>query len=429
MSQRVLTLILGGGAGTRLYPLTKYRAKPAVPLAGKYRLIDVAVSNCINSNLRRIYVLTQYLSASLNRHVSQSYAFDQFSQGAVDILAAEQRAEDSSWFQGTADAVRKHWLTLDNHDCDMILILPGDALYRMNYEEMVEQHIATRADITVAVNTVEQRLAHHFGLLRLDNEGRISEFREKPKTPEGQAGLEAPEGILKRFNIHPGGGPTFLASMGVYLFNREVLHRWMTETDHIDFGKQIIPESISKNEVRGYIFDGYWEDIGTIEAFYKAHMDFLEKRPPFRFADPAYPVYTRPRFLPSTRFDGDARISQSVVADGGTIGSATVHKTVVGLRSNIQDGATVEESILMGADFYDPAPVVPWEKVDKSIPLGIGRNSVVRRAIIDKNVRLGEGVKIINEKGVETADGDCYHIREGIVIIPKNVSIPAGTVI
>ncbi len=427
--KNVLTLILGGGAGTRLYPLTKYRAKPAVPLAGKYRLIDVSVSNCINSNLRRIYVLTQYLSASLNRHVSQSYAFDQFSQGSVDILAAEQRAEDSSWFQGTADAVRKHWLTMENHDCNLILVLPGDALYRMDYAKMVRQHRETGAEITVAVNTVPQRVAHHFGLLRLEEDSSICEFREKPKTREGQAGLEAPPAALEKFGVKAGNEPIFLASMGAYLFNRDVLHRWMTETDHIDFGKQIIPESITRNKVYGYIFDGYWEDIGTIDAFYKAHMDFLEPDPPFRFADPVRPIYTRPRFLPNTRVPGQARVAQSVVTDGCSIGSADIRKSIIGLRSVIGDGSKVDESILMGADFYDPAPVSPWENIDTSIPLGIGKDCVVRRAILDKNVRIGDGVRIVNEKGVENADGEFHHIREGIVIIPKNVAIPHGTVI
>ncbi len=426
----VLTLILGGGAGTRLYPLTRDRAKPAVPLAGKYRLIDVAVSNCINSNLRRIYVLTQYLSASLNRHVSQSYAFDQFSHGSVDILAAEQRAEDSSWFQGTADAVRKHWLTMENHDCDLVLILPGDALYRMDYSAMVREHRQTGAEISVAVNTVPQRVAHHFGLLRLNEQGVITEFREKPKTHEAQAGIEAPPAVLEKFGVRQHGDePIFLASMGAYLFNREVLHDWMMNTGHIDFGKQIIPESITNNKVHGYIFDGYWEDIGTIDAFYKAHMDFLEKDPPFRFADHKRPIYTRPRFLPNTRVPGAAHVSESVVTDGCIIGSATVRKSVIGLRSQIGDGSTVEESIIMGADFYDPAPVPPWQEVDTSVPLGIGKNCMVRRAILDKNVRVGDGVRILNEKGVESADGDFYNIRQGIVIIPKNAAVPPGTVI
>ncbi len=423
----VLTLILGGGAGSRLYPLTKYRAKPAVPLMGKYRLIDVAISNCINSNLKYIYVLTQYLSASLNRHVSQSYAFDQFRSGFVDILAAEQRAEDTSWFQGTADAVRKHWMTLDNYECDMILILPGDALYRMDYQKMIEDHVNSEADITVAVNTVEQRRAHHFGLLATDEKGRIKEFREKPKTREEQAGVEAPPKMLERFGLQHSKEDIFLASMGVYLFNRDVLHQWMMETEHIDFGKQIIPEAIDQNKVSAHIFDGYWEDIGTIDAYYQAHMEHLGENPPFVFSDPVAPIYTRPRFLPSTRFQG-AFVDRSVLADGCNVGRATVRNSVVGLRMKIGEHTTVEDSVLLGADFYSPAPLAPWEE-SKDIPLGIGKYCHIRKAIIDKNVRIGDDVKILNEKNVQNEDGDSYYIREGIVIIPKNSVIPSGTVI
>lgn len=422
----VLTLILGGGAGTRLYPLTKVRAKPAVPLAGKYRLIDVAVSNCINSGLKKIFVLTQYLSASLNRHISQTYSFDQFSQGFVDILAAEQRAEDSSWFQGTADAVRKHWLTMDNFDCDQILILPGDALYRMNYLPMIEQHLKSGADITIATNTVNRKQAHHFGLLAIDDNGCIHDFREKPKTREEQAGIEAPPAILKRFGIKDNTGDTFLASMGVYIFKREVLHRWLMETDHMDFGKQIIPEAIHNCKVDAHIFDGYWEDIGTIEAFYKAHMDFLQDHPPFVFAHQDEPIYTRARFLPTTRFSGTL-LDKTVVAEGGSIGQAKIKHSIVGLRMNIGNHTTIEDSVLLGADHYDPAPLPPWESQSAPIPLGIGKYCHIRRAIIDKNVRIGDEVKILNEQNLESADGDFYHIREGIVIIPKGAIIPSGT--
>jgi len=424
----ILTLILGGGAGTRLYPLTKYRAKPAVPLGGKYRLIDVAISNCINSGLKKIFVLTQYLSASLNRHVSQSYNFDQFGDGFVDILAAEQRAEDSSWFQGTADAVRKHWMTLDNFDCDKILILPGDALYRMDYRAMVKHHSDTGADITVAVNVVDQAQAHHFGLLAIDEESRIVDFREKPKKREEQAGLEAPEAVLQRFGIADR-KDVFLASMGAYLINRDVLHKYMTGTDQIDFGKQIIPDAIKKFKVNAFLHDGYWEDIGTIEAFYKAHMLLLQDHPPFQFADSKAPVFTRARFLPTTRFVGSL-IDHALVADGCNIGKATIRNSVIGLRSQICDHSTVEDSIVMGADHYDPAPLAPWQKGEGyNVHLGIGKYCHVRRAIIDKNVRIGDHVKILNEKNVQNADGDFYYIREGIVILPKGAVIPEGTFI
>lgn len=427
---RVLTLILGGGAGSRLYPLTKFRAKPAVPLAGKYRLIDVAISNCINSNLRKIFVLTQYLSASLNRHVSQSYNFDQFTNSFVDILAAEQRAEDTGWFQGTADAVRKHWMTLDNFECDLIMILPGDALYRMDYGAMVKNHLETGAHISVGVNVTEQKNAHQFGLLALDPEARITHFKEKPKTREEQAGLEAPADILHRFGVTGKKGDVFLASMGAYLINRDVLHHYMMNTDMVDFGKQILPDAIKKYETRAFLHDGYWEDIGTIEAFYRSHMDFLSEHPPFRFADPVAPMFTRPRFLPTTRFGGGALMDHSVVADGCNIGKSTVRKSVIGLRTIIGDHSTIEESIVMGSDFYDPAPLAPWQKAGEvRDPMGIGKYCHVRRAIIDKNVRMGDHVKILNEDKVQNHDGQFYHIREGIVIIPKNAVIPEGTMI
>ncbi|MCC5877706.1 MAG: glucose-1-phosphate adenylyltransferase [Candidatus Sumerlaeia bacterium] len=426
--KRILTLILGGGAGTRLFPLTKYRAKPAVPLAGKYRLIDVAISNCINSDLKKIYVLTQYLSASLNRHVSQSYAFDQFNQGFVDILAAEQRAEDSSWFQGTADAVRKHWATLDNFDCDMIMILPGDALYRMDFRPMVERHIAAGSDISVAVNTVPRKIAHHFGLLAIDEEENIISFKEKPKTREEQEGLEAPPATLARFGVTEPNKDTFLASMGIYLFNRNALHDWMMNTGHVDFGKQIIPEAIDTQKVTAFIHSDYWEDIGTIDAFYEAHMDLLKPKPPYRFADPSRPVFTRPRFLPNTKIHG-ANLDQTAVADGCEIGRANIHRSVVGLRTHIGDFSTIEDSIIMGADSYDPAPRAPWESGTIEIPLGIGKYCHIRRAILDKNVRIGDNVKILNEANVDNADGEFYYIREGIVIVPKNASVPSGTVI
>jgi len=424
----VLTLILGGGAGTRLYPLTRDRAKPAVPLAGKYRLIDVAISNCINSNLRKIYVLTQYLSASLNRHIAQSYAFDQFGQGFVDILAAEQRAGDSSWFQGTADAVRKHWLTLDNYDCDHILILPGDALYRMNYNAMVRQHIESDADVTIAVNVTPQDQADQFGILAINEQGVITDFREKPKNAEEQAGLEAPAKMLEQFGLGNAREPYFLASMGVYLFKRSVLHKWMSETDHIDFGKQIIPESIKTSKVLAHIFKGYWEDIGTIAAFYKAHMDMLSDHPPFEFVDHSAPVFTRARFLPTSMFAG-AVMDQSVVSDGCHIGRATIRKSVVGLRARIGNQTTIEESIVMGSDFFDSEGAAPWDRSKQQLPLGIGNYCHIRKAILDKNVRIGNDVKILNVNKLDSADGNFYYIREGIVLIPKNAVIPDGTVI
>jgi glucose-1-phosphate adenylyltransferase len=427
--KRVMTLVLGGGAGTRLYPLTKYRAKPAVPLAGKYRLIDVAISNCIVSDMKKIFVLTQYLSASLNRHVSQTYTFDQFQDGFVEILAAEQRAGDDSWFQGTADAVRKHWATFDNFDCDLVLVLPGDALYGMDFSAMVERHRANSADVTVAVNTVPQRIAHHFGVLRIDEERNITAFREKPKTPEDQDGFQAPDTVLSQFGLSSDSGEMFLASMGIYLFKRSVLDYFMKETEDLDFGKQIIPASIDKYNVAAFVHHGYWEDIGTIEAFYEAHMQFLQDDPPFRFADPEHPIWSRARLLPSSRLGG-AHLEGSVVAEGCNIGKATINRSIVGLRSVVRDHTTIEDSLVMGADFYESDPKAKSHPSAKHGGLlGIGNYCHIRKAIIDKNVRIGNNVKLLNEKNVQQADGPNYHIREGIIIVPKNAVIPDGTII
>lgn len=428
--KKVMSIILGGGAGSRLYPLTQFRAKPAVPLAGKYRLIDVPISNCINADLMKIFVLTQYLSASLNRHIVQAYTFDQFQNGFVDVLAAEQRAGDDSWFEGTADAVRKHWDTFENFDCDLVLILPGDALYGMDFRALIEHHRSRDAEITVAVNNVPRRIAHHFGVLRLDDETRITAFREKPKTVEEQEGFEASSAVLEQFGITPAPGEDmFLASMGIYLFNRAVLDHYLRQTKDMDFGKHIIPSSIEQHRVSGYVFDGYWEDIGTIEAFYQAHMQFLDDDPPFRFADFEHPIYSRPRLLPSTRMAG-SHLDRSVVAEGCSIGRSTINHSIVGLRSVIRDHTTIEDSVMMGADFYQDEPRSQYHPTAKAgLELGVGSYCHIKKAIIDKNARIGNNVKLLNGDKVQNADGENYFIREGIIIVPKNAVIEDGTVV
>lgn len=425
--QRVLTLILGGGAGTRLYPLTQVRAKPAVPVAGKYRLIDIALSNCINSGLRRVFVLTQYLSASLNRHISQSFKFDDFSEGFVDILAAEQRIDSNAWFEGTADAIRKMWGILENHDCDLILILPGDALYLMNYREMVEQHIRQDAELTIALNTVHGSCADQFGLAKIDPWSRVTNFVEKPKTPEAREGYEVPKAILSKFDGNLPQGDTFLASMGVYLFSRATLDAWMRETTLKDFGKDIIPEAIRRNRVLAHIHNGYWEDIGTIEAFYKAHMMMLDDNPPFDFTSLAAPIYTRSRNLPNSLVR-TSTIDRAILAPGVNIEGATIRRAIVGLRSKIGKGTVLEESIHMGSDYYEASAKDPL-RGGAPIPLGVGQNCVIRRAIVDKNTRIGNNVKILNERNIQEEDGPNYCIRNGIVLIPKNSVLPDGTVI
>ncbi|MCB2156656.1 glucose-1-phosphate adenylyltransferase [bacterium] len=420
--RRTLTVILGGGAGSRLFPLTKYRAKPAVPLAGKYRLIDVAISNSINSNLRQIFVLTQYLSGSLNRHVAQTYTFDIFSRGFVEILAAEQREEGGRWYQGTADAIRQQWQTLrDFTDIDQFLVLPGDALYHMDYRPLIKQHRESGAEITIAVNTIERKNAHHFGLMALAPDTTVTEFREKPKG-DAMNGIEAPAQMLKEFGSDSPPGDTFLASMGVYVFNRDVLERYLVQTDHVDFGKQIIPDAIENYRTQGFIFPGYWEDIGTIQAFFDAHMDLLKEPPAFSFSNPHRPIFTRPRFLPNiniTRCD----IGRARIAEGSNIEGATINNSIIGLRTRVQEGALIEDSIVMGGDWYEP------RDLDGKMTLGVGPDSVIKRCIVDKNARIGRGVKLINEKGLQEAEGDNYIIRDGIIIIPKGVTIPDGTVI
>lgn len=420
--QRTLTVILGGGAGSRLYPLTKYRAKPAVPLAGKYRLIDVAISNAINSGLRHVFVLTQYLSASLNRHVAQSYNFDIFSNGFVEILAAEQREEGGHWYQGTADALRQQWHTFDMPEFDSFLVLPGDALYHMDYRPLILQHRQTGADITVAVNTVHRSRAHHFGLLALDDEGQITDFREKPKG-EAMNGIEAPEAMLKKFGatkLDP--GDTFLASMGVYVFKRSVLERYIADPTYMDFGKQIIPEAIHKERCYGFIFPGYWEDIGTISAFFEAHMGLLATPPVFSFSVPQWPIFTRARFLPNI-FATACNLDSSRIAEGSVLRGATIRNSIIGLRSIIREGAVIEDSILMGVDSHQEI------EPPGALPMGIGPRCVIKRAIIDKNARIGAGVRILNVDHVMEKDHELYNIRDGIVIIPKNVTIPSGMVI
>jgi len=419
---KTLSIILGGGAGSRLFPLTKYRAKPAVPLAGKYRLIDVAISNCINSGLRDIFVLTQYLSASLNRHVAQTYTFDIFSNGFVEILAAEQREEGGHWYQGTADAIRQHWNTFDAPGLEHFIVLPGDALYAMDYRPMIQHHIDSGSDVTIAVNTVHRSMAHHFGLMALDTNGSVVDFREKPKTAEGQKGLEAPPEMLAHFGDRFRGqeNDTFLASMGVYIFSRKVLKKYLLETNLDDFGKQIIPDAFQNHKCHGFIFPGYWEDIGTIKAFYEAHVGLLKDPPVFNFADPNWSMFTHPRFLPNI-YAANANLENCRVAEGSNLIGCTIRNSIIGLRSQIGDDAVVEDSIIMGCDHF--------EDDSHKIPMGIGSRSVIKRAIIDKNARIGRGVKILNIDNVEERDADCYNIRDGIVIVPKNVVIPDGTVI
>jgi glucose-1-phosphate adenylyltransferase len=415
----VLTLILGGGRGTRLFPLTHMRSKPAVPLAGKYRLIDIPISNCLHAGLERIFVLTQFNSASLNRHVAQTYRLDTFSEGFVEVLAAEQTPDSSAWFQGTADAVRQAARHFKGFDAEYFLILAGDHLYRMDFNELLESHIEGNADITIAAQPVTAADATDMGILKFDDLGQITGFEEKPPAARlAQLGGSIPKGSIV-------GGTTpdkpFVASMGIYVFNREVLLEILGEPG-IDFGKEIIPKAISTHVVSPYIFRGYWADVGTIDSFYEANIQLTRRGAPFNFFHPRWPIYTHPRFLPATRAF-DTRLESTIVAEGCYLDRCAIASSVVGIRTKISPGASITRSVLLGADFYED------DAAAHAIPLGIGRDVVMDRVIVDKNARIGDGVRLVNEAGVQHADGDGYHIRNGIIIVPKGAQIAPGAVV
>jgi glucose-1-phosphate adenylyltransferase len=431
MMKRVLAIILGGGKGSRLYPLTKRRAKPAVPLGGKYRLIDIPVSNCINSGIQKIHVLTQFNSVSLNRHISQTYTFDLFSDGFVEILAAEQTDENPNWFQGTADAVRQYLWLLRSFDVSEYLILSGDHLYRMDYSKFVDQHREKKADITIAVLPMEERDASSFGLIKTSPEGEVLSFVEKP---EGQALLDARvDTTALGLDAETALRKPYIASMGIYVFSKEAMIQLLENDERqTDFGKDILPKAIHNNyNVRAYLFDGYWEDIGTVRSFYEANLALTEQpKPPFSFYEEDAPIYTRPRFLPPSKIL-DSHISQSIVSEGCVIKQAKIHHSVVGVRTRIGQGVVIEDSLLMGADYYERAADRETSRASGLPAVGIGENSHIKGAIIDKNARIGAQVQILNKDQVEeggSADGTFY-IRSGIVVIPKNGVVADGTVI
>ena len=426
---KLLAVILGGGAGNRLFPLTQQRSKPAVPLGGKYRLVDIALSNCINSDILRTFVLTQYNSASLNRHIAQTYRFSQFSNGFVEILAAEQTPESPQWFQGTADAVRQVLPHIRDWGIDTLLILSGDHLYRMDYRDFLQRHHDSNADVTVSVIPCESRSASEFGLLKTDETGRIVEFKEKPKGDEllsmqvdtTRLGLDASEAQRR----------PFLASMGIYVFKYDRLEQLLKEDPKwMDFGKEIIPAAISAGHVQAHLFDGYWEDIGTIGAFYSANLDLTSKIPKFNLYDAEAPVYTRARYLPPSKIE-DTEINDSIISDGCIINGAKVTNSVVGLRSRISKGVQMDASFMMGADIYQTFEEMRQDLAGGLPRVGVGEGTVIKRAIIDKNARIGRNARLLNEAGVAVADGPggSYFIRDGIIIVPKNAVIADGTVI
>jgi len=422
IEQRTLAIIMGGGAGTRLFPLTKDRSKPAVPLAGKYRIVDIPISNCINSGLRQMYVLTQFNSTSLIRHISAAYKFDQFSRSFVEVLAAQQTPSGSHWYQGTADAVRRNMRDFLQRPYDYFVILSGDQLYRMDYRDVIRQHIEKKSDITIATIPVSRAAAPEFGIMHTDSERRIIRFEEKPKDPALLDELKIPPALLLELGKDPG-EELYQASMGIYVFNRDTLIHAL-DNDLADFGKNVIPGSIARLPVHAYIFQGYWEDIGTIRAFFDANLKLTDPVPEYSFFDSTSPVYTHARFLPASKFAG-ATIKQAVISDGCKIGEAHIERSVIGIRSYIGSGTSVRNSIVMGADFYDHDMAAKEKAGD--VPYGIGKNCVVEHTIVDKNARIGDGSVIAPEGKPASFDGPNYYIRDGIVIIPKNAIIEPGT--
>ncbi len=421
----VLAVIMGGGAGSRLFPLTKERSKPAVPIAGKYRLVDIPISNCLNSEIRNIYVLTQFNSASLHRHIHGSYRFDRFSRGFVEILAAQQTPGSTSWYQGTADAVRQNLRYFTRRENEYIIILSGDQLYRMDFRQILHQHVETGADLTIATIPVRRSEASGLGILELDDQKRISRFVEKPSDPALLDELTLQDPL--RGEIGLAGDDHLLASMGIYVFHREVLQQ-VLDNDKTDFGKHIIPDAIHQYRVFGYVFQGYWEDVGTIRSFFDANLALCSERPSFNFYEYGAPVFTHARFLPASVV-WDSAIRRALIADGCMIHRSTIENSIVGVRSEISEGCEIRDSILMGCDFYRSVDE-NLENEEMGIPhMRIGRNCKIERAIIDKNAHLGDNVQITDKNGQPDFDGPHYYIRDGIVIIPKNAVIPAGTVI
>jgi glucose-1-phosphate adenylyltransferase len=413
-----LAVILGGGRGTRLFPLTHQRSKPAVPIGGKYRLIDIPISNCLNSNLRRIFVLTQYNSESLNKHLSMTYKFDVFSSAFVTVLAAEQTEDSPEWFQGTADAVRQSMRHLESHRSREVLILSGDQLYQMDFQRMLDTHRRNVADATVAVLPVSAEQTSGFGILKVNRQGRIVQFEEKP----------GPERLPDLESEIPGYGRGFLASMGIYMFSREALGRVTSDASLVDFGRHVIPKAIGELRVQAHFHRGYWEDVGTIRSYYEANLLLCDAMPPFDFYDAARPVYTNPRFLPATKIAG-CTLSSALVSEGGILMGATIERSVVGIRSRIGQGTQVRHSLVLGADYYESLEEIDRARANGRPPVGIGEDSVIERAIVDKNARVGRGVRIVNGAAAQELDGEGYFIRDGIVIVPKGGVIPDGTVI
>jgi glucose-1-phosphate adenylyltransferase len=416
---KVICLILGGGRGTRLYPLTKSRSKPAVPIGGKYRLIDIPISNCIHSDLSQIFVLTQFNSVSLHRHIANTYKFDPFGGGFVEILAAQQTMQHESWYQGTADAVRRNIPYFTEERYDLVLILSGDQLYRMDFRDMIRTHLENDAEATIATLPVAEAEACSCGIMRIDNTGRVIDFEEKPKTPEKLRRVRTDPDWLARLGIEAGGRP-YLASMGIYLFNRATMVQMLAASNATDFGKEMFPQVIAEHRVQAHLFDSYWEDIGTIGAFHKANVDLTRDRPPFDFTFGDHPIFTRPRYLPCSRLS-EVTIRNSLISEGCIIGRGSViENSVIGIRAQIAEDVTIRNTYIMGADSYEQAGHIADNARAGRPNIGVGANSWIENAIIDKNARIGRSVRITNEAGVvDSEESPLYLIRDKIVVIPK----------
>lgn len=425
----VIAVILGGGRGTRLFPLTRDRAKPSVPIAGKFRLVDIPISNCLHSGLDRIYVLTQFNSASLNRHIAQAYRFDSYRRGFVQILAAQQTLLGDAWYQGTADAVKHNqpYILNPRFPDEYVLILAGDHLYRMDYRKMLAVHTESNADITVSVIPVKKEVTSGLGILQADAKGRITDFVEKPRTEAELQQLRVEPDVFTSRGIESH-GREYIASMGIYIFNRNVLQDVLQDESNVDFGRDIIPKSIKTRTVSAYFFDGYWEDIGTIRSFYSANIALTNVSPEFNFYDEQAPIYTNRRHLPSTKVNSSS-VRSSILAEGSIIDDSELDRTIVGIRSIISSGSRIYQSVLMGADFYE-SDTLQTENRQSGIPnIGIGEKCLVQNAIIDKNARIGDNAVIANTKNLDNHDSDNYYIRDGIVIVPKDATILPDTVV
>jgi glucose-1-phosphate adenylyltransferase len=414
----VLAIILGGGRGARLFPLTLKRSKPAVPIGGKYRLIDIPISNCLNADLRQIFVLTQFNSESLNKHIAMTYKFDVFSSGFVSVLAAEQTEEGGNWFQGTADAVRQSLRHMRRTTGRDLLILSGDQLYSMDYRDMLRTHRESGADATVAVIPVSAEQAGGFGILKMDATGRIVHFDEKPPA----------ERLPSLVSQLPTGGSGYLASMGIYLFKRDVLEQALASPKLVDFGRHVIPDAVPRQRVQAHVYRGYWEDVGTIQSYFQANLALCAPIPPFDFYDEAHPVYTHPRFLPASKVER-CNIHNALISEGCIMNGAEIDRAVIGIRSRIGAATRIRNSLVAGADFYETLEDMRTTEAGGVPAVGIGAESIIENAIIDKNARIGRGVRIVNEAGIKEKDGKGYYIREGIVIVPKNGVIPDGMII